>query len=297
MNILPVEKQIQAIAALTEGMSIRATERLTGAHRDTIMRLGVRVGQGCALLHDRLMYGLNIGVVEIDELWAYVGKKQARVDVGEVVEKGDQYTFLAIDGTNKAIVSYLTGKRNAVSTRAFISDLRQRVVNQPQITTDGFPHYVEAIRIMFGPQVDYARLVKNYRSVRGNEAAIRYSPGNIVSVSTEVVTGTRDRRISTSYVERTNLTVRMSQRRFTRLTNGFSKKLENHQAAVALFAAHYNLCRVHETLRTTPAMALGVSDHIWSIGELLDAAIGQKEEPKSPFRKGGPFRVIQGGRK
>lgn len=293
MNILSIEKQIQAIAALTEGMSIRATERLTGAHRDTVMRLGVRVGQGCALLHDRMMYGLNIGRIEIDELWAYIGKKQAHVTIGEF-DKGDAYTFLAMDGTNKAIISHLTGKRNAMNTRHFISDLRQRVVNQPQITTDGYPHYVDAIQGIFGPQVDYARLVKNYRSVRGNEAAIRYSPGAIVSVATQVVSGSRSRPISTSYIERTNLTVRMSQRRFTRLTNGFSKKLENHQAAVALFVAHYNLCRVHETLRTTPAMALGVSDHIWSIGELVNAALAESE-PESPYRKGGPFRVIQGG--
>jgi IS1 family transposase len=295
MNILPLEKQVAAIAALTEGMSIRATERMTGIHRDTIMRLGARVGQGCTLLHDQLMQGLQVGVVEIDELWAYVGKKQAKVEVAEYGEFGDQYTFLALDGVNKAIISHHTGRRNAASTRHFISDLRQRVVNQPQITTDGFPHYVEAIRGIFGPQIDYAMLVKSYRAVRGNEAAVRYSPGNIVSVATQVVSGTRDRKISTSYVERANLTVRMSQRRFTRLTNGFSKKIENHQAAVSLFVAHYNLCRVHETLRTTPAMALGVSDHIWSIAELVNAVLGQKA-PESPYRKGGPFRVIQGGR-
>lgn len=153
MNILPFEKQVQAIASLTEGMSIRATERLIDVHRDTVMRLGVRVGHGCALLHDRLMNGLNIGRIEIDELWAFIGKKQARVDLSEIADKGDAYTFLAMDGTHKGIISHLTGKRNALNTRAFISDLRQRVVNQPQITTDGFPHYVEAIRVMFGPQV------------------------------------------------------------------------------------------------------------------------------------------------
>jgi len=297
MNILSLEKQTHAIAALTEGMSIRATERLVGAHRDTIMRLAVRVGQGCARLHDALMVDLQINVIEMDELWAYVGKKQARVELGEVQEKGDQYSFLAMDATNKAILSFYTGKRNAQSTRAFISDLRQRVVNQPQITSDGFAHYKDAILGIFGPQIDYARLVKSYRTTRGNEAAIRYSPGAMVAVATEVVAGRRDRKISTSYVERVNLSVRMGQRRFTRLTNGFSKKLENHQAAVALFVAHYNLCRVHETLRMTPAMALGVTDHIWTVGELVAEALGQPEPPPSPWRKDGPFRVIEGGRK
>lgn len=296
MNILSFEKQVSAIAALCEGNSIRATERLVGAHRDTIMRLGVRIGQGCARLHNALMHDLQPQVVELDELWAYVGKKQARVELGEVQEKGDQYTFLALDATNKAILSFYTGKRNAQSTRFFVSDLRQRVINSPQITSDGFPHYVPAITAIFGPQVDYAMLVKNYRVVQGNQAQIRYSPGAIVSVSRQVVAGRPDeRRISTSYVERTNLTVRMSQRRFTRLTNGFSKKLENHQAAVALFVAHYNFCRVHEALRITPAMALGVSDHIWSVAELIMNATAEVES-YSPYRKDGPFRVIDGGR-
>jgi len=296
MNILSIEKQTSAIAALTEGMSIRAVERLTGAHRDTIMRLGVRVGQGCARLHDALFYNLHSSVIELDELWAYVGKKQARVELGDVQEKGDQYTFLALDATNKAIISYYTGKRSGPSTRYFISDLRQRVINQPQITSDGFAHYVPSVTAIFGEGVDFAQLVKSYRTTRGNEAAIRYSPGAMVSVSKQVVAGNPNRRrISTSYVERVNLSVRMGQRRFTRLTNGFSKKLENHQAAVSLFVAHYNLCRVHETLRITPAMALGVTDHIWTVGELVASALGEKE-PYSPYRRGGPFRVIDGGK-
>lgn len=296
MNVLPFETQVAAISALTEGMSIRATERLTGAHRDTIMRLGVRVGQGCARLHDALIYQVQVGQVQIDELWAYVGKKQARIELGEFADKGDQYTFLAMDAVNKAIISFYTGKRNAVSTRAFISDLRQRVINRPQITTDGFSHYTDAIMGIFGEDVDYAMMVKNYRAVRGNEAAVRYSPGVIVSVSKQVVAGRPNRRrVSTSHIERVNLSVRMQQRRFTRLTNGFSKKLENHQAAVSLFVAHYNLCRVHETLRVTPAMALGVTDHVWSIAELIHEA-GLEKEPYSPWRKGGPFRVIEGGK-
>ncbi len=297
MNTLPFEKQVSAIASLTEGNSIRATERLIGAHRDTIMRLGIRVGHGCKRLHDTLFVNLHSHVIQCDELWAYIGKKQARVRVGEDAALGDQYTYLAMDDLNKAILSYFTGKRSALSTRMFIADLRQRVINQPQITTDGLAFYEEAILRTFGPGVDYAMLIKNYRTTKGNEAAIRYSPGAIVSISKQVVAGNPNpRRVSTSHIERVNLSVRMHQRRFTRLTNGFSKKLENHEAAVALFVAHYNLCRVHETIRMTPAMAMGVTDHIWSIAELVSEALTQPEPVPTPWRKGGPFRVVQGGK-
>lgn len=298
MNILPFDKQISAISSLCEGNSIRATERLIGAHRDTIMRLGVRVGQGCARLHDALFTSLNVSVIQVDELWAYIGKKQAKVrELGEGAELGDQYTFLAMDDLRKGIISYYTGKRSATSTRYFIADLRQRVVNQPQINSDGLAFYKDAILGMFGPQVDYVMIVKNYAVAQGNQAQVRYSPGAVVAVNKQVVSGNPNpRRTSTSHIERVNLSVRMSQRRFTRLTNGFSKKLENHQAAVALFVAHYNLCRVHETIRMTPAMAMGVTDHIWSVGELVAEALSQKEPEPSPWRKGGPFRVIEGGK-
>lgn len=297
MNILPIEKQISAIASLSEGNSIRATERLIGVHRDTIMRLGVRVGRGCKRLHDALFVNLHSSVIQVDELWAYIGKKQARVRAAhDSAEMGDQYTYLAMDDLNKAILSYYTGKRSAPSTRAFIADLRQRVVNQPQINSDGFAPYRDAILGTFGPTVDYAMIVKNYAVAQGNQAQVRYSPGAVVAVSKQVVAGNPNpRRTSTSHIERVNLSVRMSQRRFTRLTNGFSKKLENHEAAVALFVAHYNLCRVHETIRMTPAMAMGVTDHIWSIGELVSQALTQPEPEPTPWRKGGPFRVIVGG--
>ncbi len=294
MNILPIEKQVQAIAALTEGCSIRAVQRLTGIHRDTIMRLGVRVGEGCAKLHDGMMRDLNVPILELDEIWSYVGKKQKNVKLGET-DKGDWYTFIGLDATNKAIVSYLTGKRSAGATQAFVADLRERVVNRPQITSDGFSPYVDAVELAFGADADFAQLIKHYAKVSGNEASRRYSPGHVVAVESQVVAGEPDkRRISTSFVERQNLTLRMQQRRFTRLTNGFSKKLENHKAAVGLYVAHYNLCRVHEAHRITPAMALGVTDHIWSIGELVESALsGEIQEPVG--RKVGGFRVIDGG--
>lgn len=292
MNILPFNKQIAAIAALTEGCSIRATERLTGTHRDTIMRLGVRVGEGCARLHDRLMQNLNIPILECDEIWSYVGKKQRRTTPDER-HLGDQYTYIGMDATRKAIISYTTGKRNPETTKLFVNDLWARIINRPQITTDGYGPYMDAIIEAFGEGVDFAQLVKSYSAAHSVEAARRYSPAHVVRVERQVVTGFPDRRrISTSYVERGNLTLRMQQRRFTRLTNGFSKKLENHCAAVALYVAHYNLCRVHEALRITPAMALGVTNHIWHTGELIAAAT--ETEPTPDGRRVGRFQVFDG---
>ena len=292
MNILPFDRQVQAIAALTEGCSIRATERLTDIHRDTIMRFGVRVGEGCADLHDRMMRGLQVPILEFDEVWGYVGKKQRRTGLSET-DKGDQYTFTALDATSKAIISYLTGKRTEDNTRAFVNDVWERIINRPQITTDGFGPYIEAVAECFGDGVDFAQLVKHYAAENTVNAARRYSPPHVVRVERLVVSG-RPRHVSTSYVERSNLTLRMQQRRFTRLTNGFSKKLRNHRAAVALYVAHYNLCRVHETIRMTPAMALGVADHIWTIGELIEAATGP-DTPEPEGKRVGRFRVIDGG--
>ena len=290
MNILPIEKQICAIAALTEGCSIRATERLTDTHRDTVMRLGVRVGEACARLHDRMMRDLQVPILEFDEIWGYIGKKQRRVEPGET-DKGDQYTFTALDATSKTIISYVTGKRNEATTRAFVNDVWERIVNRPQITTDGWKPYIDAVAECFGDGADFAQLVKHYAAEHSVEAKRRYSPPQVVWVEQRVVSG-RPRHISTSYVERSNLTLRMQQRRFTRLTNGFSKKLRNHKAAVALYVAHYNLCRVHETIRMAPAMALGVADHIWTIGDLVGAAINSESVPP----RYAPFTVIDGGR-
>ena len=279
-------------------MSIRATERLTGVHRDTIMRLSARVGRGCAELHDRMMVGLRPGRVELDELWAYVGKKQKRVTPKERDVKGDQYTFVALAGAARAIISYRTGKRDSLNTDRFIWDLRERVIGAPEISADGWTHYPAVIREAFGNRVAFGQITKTYRVTDlRKDAAHRYSPAAVVAVSCEVVSGV-PAQISTSYVERQHLTLRMSQKRFARLGNGFSKKLENHEAAVSLYVGHYNLCRVHEALRATLAMALGVADHVWSIGELIDAALAtQPTEPvvTSPDRR-RQFRVIEGGR-
>ena len=273
MNILPFERQIEVIAALTEGCSIRSTERLTGVHRDTIMRLGVRVGNGCKYVHDRYMRDLNVGRIELDEIWSFVGKKQRRAKIAGTRDFGDQYIFVALDATGKAILSYMVGKRGAEVTQAFVADLRERVINRPEISTDGFRYYVDAIEWAFGTEVDFGQIVKHYQGEPGPEAARRYSPGYVVNVTKKQIMG-RPERISTSLVERSNLTVRMQCRRFTRLTHGFSKKLDDHKAAVSLYVGRYNFCRVHETLRITRTMALGVTDHIWNIGELVESALG-----------------------
>jgi IS1 family transposase len=299
MNILPRDKQIEIISALTEGLSIRATERLTGVHRDTIMRLGARVGRGCAALHDGMFVGIRTGRVELDELWSYVGKKQRRVTRTDGRNVGDQYTFIALAGATRAIISYRTGKRDGDNTDDFIRDLRERVIGAPEISADGFRHYPPAIRDAFGNRIAFGQITKTYSvtHLAVKEAARRYSPAEVIAVARDVVSGV-PAQISTSYVERQHLTLRMSSKRFARLGNAFSKKLENHAAAVSLYVAHYNLCRVHEALRTTPAVALGIADRVWTIGDLLDAALAKvpvEPETTAPQRR-RRFRVIQGGK-
>src|SRR6266851_6968105 len=274
MNILSRDKQIEVIAALCEGVGIRTASRLTGVNRGTVGTLALRVGLGCMELHDRMMVGIRTERLELDEAWSFVGKKQKNVQRHEIHAKGDQYIFIAMAGTQKAIVSWGVGKRNMDSTMDFLHDLRGRVIGQPEISTDGFHPYRMAIRDAFGDGASHGVIVKTYSVTHlVKEAQGRYSPAAVVAVSKEVVTGDPDQYISTSYVERQNLSLRMGQRRFTRLTIGFSKKLDNHVAAVALYVAHYNLCRVHNALKTTPAKALGVADRTWSVAQLVDAAL------------------------
>ena len=284
MNSLPLTKKVQVISALVEGASIRSTERLTATHRDTIMRLGRDVGEGCEKLHDRLFRDLQVNVLEVDELWSYIAKKQARLQPGDSSEWGDSYTFVGLDATRKAIVSYSVAHRDGESTDAFCADLRARILNRPQISSDGFVPYIAAIEAAFGADVDYGQIVKEYA---GSTAVVpvshRYSPPRVVRTERIRVAGHPDTdKISTSFVERNNLNFRMGNRRFTRLTNAFSKKLRNHAASVALWVAYYNLCRVHATLRTTPAMAMGVTDHVWTVEELIVAALAKDTAPEAP---------------
>ena len=297
MSLLSRDHQIQIIGCLTEGMSIRAIERLTGIHRDTIMRLGARMGRGCAELHDRIMVGLRVGRIEMDELWAFVGKKQRHLKRTDSAEKGDQYTFIALASSSRAIIGYRTGKRQGGTTDEFVQDLRGRVIGSPEISTDGFLPYQPAIRDAF-ENSSHGVINKTFSvtHLTVNQAQHRYSPAAVIAVAREAVRGEPE-QISTSYVERSNLSIRMASRRFTRLTNGFSKKLDNHLSAVALYIAHYNLCRVHESLRTTPAVQLGITDRVWSLGDLIDAALAvATPDPTetAPDRR-RKFRVIQGG--
>lgn len=235
------------------------------------------------------------GRLELDEIWGYVGKKQKRVERHEISHKGDQYTFIAMSASAKAIISYRTGKRDSENTDLFVQDLRQRVIGAPEISTDGFHPYKVSIRDAFNGKASHGVIVKTYSvtNLAVKDAARRYSPAEVVAVSREVESGLPS-YISTSYVERQNLTLRMTQKRFARLTNGFSKKLDHHAAAVSLYVAHYNLCRVHGALRTSPAVALGIAQRVWSIGDLLDTTLSL--EPNRPIRVKRNFTVIEGGR-
>jgi IS1 family transposase len=269
VNVLRTEKKLAVLGALVEGCSVRSTERLTGVHRDTICKLLARVGGGCASLLDELMVNLGCERLELDELWSFVGKKQRHVKATDDASRvGDQWVYVAIDATSKLIPSFLVGKRDAANTNAFVSDVAARLRNRVQLSTDGLRLYVEAVNAAFGDDVDYAQVVKTYETDFAGEG--RYSPPKIASTEkTPIVWAPIAEYVSTSYVERSNLSMRMGMRRFTRLTNAFSKKLENHVAAVALFVAHYNFVRRHTTLRTTPAMAAGVESRMWGLDELL----------------------------
>ncbi len=241
-NILKREKQETIIKCLVDGSSIRATERITEVHRDTIMRLMVRVGEGCAKVLDEEMRGLTCQRLEVDELWGFIGKKQ-RHDTGEddIKRVGDVWTFVAIDADTKLIPAHLVGKRDRGCTLQFMEDLGMRVTNRPQISSDAMGLYLEAVQFGFGQDVDYGTIVKSYEAEPIGSG--RYSAPKVTGTKKAVHIGDPNEAfISTSYVERSNLTMRMCMGRLTRLTNGFSKKLENHKAATALHFAHYNFC-------------------------------------------------------
>jgi IS1 family transposase len=271
MNALKPEKKLAVLSALVEGNSIRSTERMTGVHRDTIMRLLVEVGDRCQMILDERMRDFHSRLIQADEIWTYCRCKQQRLADEEQnnPELGDQYVFVALDAESKLIPLFVVGKRDTVTAHRFIDGLRQRLNGngRVQLTTDGFRAYLTAVEEFFGNDVDYAQLVKVYGSEPAGDG--RYAPPKVTEVVSTPITGNPDpRHISTSYVERQNLTIRMMCRRFTRLTNAFSKKLANLKAALALHFAYYNFCRIHQTLRVTPAMAAGVTDRIWNLQDL-----------------------------
>lgn len=258
------------------------------------MRLGARIGAGCAVIHDAMFNGLRVGQIQIDELWAFVGKKQRRLRPSDPPERGDCYTFIALDALGKSILAYQTGKRDGDTAREFLTDLRARVIGAPMLSSDAFAPYQNLVAEIFGDEVHYGQIVKRYIGEPHRDAARRYSPGIVIDVErTKLLGQPPEHLIGTSHIERLNLTVRMRQRRFTRLTNAYSKKVENHAAAVSLFVAHYNFCRVHETLRVTPAMELGLSDRAWSTSALIKASEVALATPIG--RQVGRFRVIDGG--
>jgi len=271
MNTLATAKKVSVLSALLEGNSVRSTERITGTHRDTICRLLVEAGDSCNDLLDTKMRNLHPRYLQLDEIWMYVQKKNRRVREGDSPEMGDAWVYVAIDAETKLIPAYHVGKRHLADTRIFLWDLYGRIEGRTQITTDGLFHYTASIPDTFGLDVDFAQLVKLYGDY-GQHGSERYSPSPIVEVISKIRTGNPDREhISTSYVERQNLTMRMQMRRFTRLTNAFSKKLENLKAACALHFAHYNFVRVHQSLRVTPAMAAGITERVWELEELIAA--------------------------
>jgi IS1 family transposase len=271
-NVLSTDKKIAVIGALAEGSSIRSIERITGVHRDTIMRLGVKVGQGCAAIMDAKMRNLSCKRLEMDEIWGFVGKKERHVKQGDSMEVGSVWTFCAIDADTKLVPAFMVGHRDPATTQAFVKDVAGRMANRVQISTDGLKSYIAAIDKAFGTEVDYAQIIKIY----GNEQIDnrRYSPpSGVISSEKLIYTGNpNEDLISTSYIERLNATTRTHMRRLTRLTLAFSKKRENFVAAVGLHFAYYNFVKRHNTLRCTPAMAAGVTGTTWSVADLVEAA-------------------------
>jgi IS1 family transposase len=252
-----------------EGNSIRATCRMTGFAKGTVLKLLAELGNACAAYHQAHVRDVHARRIQCDEIWSFVGAKQKNVSEEKMNQGcGDVWTWTAIDADSKLIISYLVGQRGAEWAYSFMEDVASRIASRVQITTDGHRAYVDAIEGVFGMDCDYAMLIKLYGSASNVDT--RYSPGECIGVEKKIWTGNPDpRHISTSFVERQNLTMRMSMRRFTRLTNAFSKKIENHEAAIALHFMYYNFCRVHKTLRVTPAMESGLSSHVWEIEELV----------------------------
>lgn len=266
------DKALLAIQLLLEGTSIRSAERITQLHRDTIIKLLVVAGERCIQLMESKMKNLRCARIQSDEIWTFVGEKKRNVRVEDSPEMGDAWVFIALDADTKLIPAFTIGKRTKETTYAFLTGLRNRLAEEHrfQITTDGFAFYRRGVEDVFAGQADFAQLIKLYGDHGQHDAAGRYSPAPMTQTIVKIRDGRPNRRhISTSFVERQNLSIRMSIRRFTRLTNAFSKKLDNLKAACALHFAYYNFCRIHQTLRVSPALEAGIADHIWTLRELL----------------------------
>lgn len=272
MNRLSIEKRAQILGMFSEGMSLRSTSRLADVSINTVSKLLVDVGAACMEYQDKTFHDLQCKRIQVDEIWSFCRAKAKNVPEEHKNEFGwgDVWTWVAIDADTKLVPSWLIGNRGLVCATEFIADLKSRLAHRVQLTSDGYHQYLRAVESAFGSDVDYAMLMKIYGP--GLEQH-RYSPPQCVGIRRDMVRGNPDPdHVSTSYVERQNLTMRMSMRRFTRLTNAFSKKIENHMAATAIYFMHYNFARIHKSLRVTPAMAAGVSDHVWSLEEICELA-------------------------
>ncbi|HMK76436.1 MAG TPA: IS1 family transposase [Thermodesulfobacteriota bacterium] len=270
MNTLKKEKQRQVVAALVEGNSIRATCRMTGVAKNTVVKLLVALGKACAEYQDKVLRNLTCKKIQCDEIWAFCYAKEKNVpeDKKGQFGYGDVWTFTALDADTKLISSWSIGRRDADCATEFLKDLAARLKNRVQLTTDGHKMYLEAVESAFGSEIDFSQLIKIYGNTE--ESQKRYSPAQCIGTEKIKINGSpKDESISTSYVERQNLSMRMNMRRFTRLTNGFSKKVENLFYAEALYFMYYNFCRIHQTLRITPAMAAKVTDRLWEIDDII----------------------------
>jgi IS1 family transposase len=288
MNRLSNEDRARILHLLCEGMSIRAITRLTGASKNTVSKLLVDAGKACAAYHDANVRNVKASRVQVDEIWSFTYAKQKNVATAKDAPEGagDTWTWTALDADSKMIVSYLVGARDAEYAMWFMDDLAARLANRVQLTSDGHKAYLDAVEGAFGCDVDYAQLVKMYGPTMA--APGRYSPAECTGSKKIRVMGSPDiEAVSTSYVERQNLTMRMHMRRFTRLTNAFSKKVENHAHAVALHMMYYNFVRIHKTLRMTPAMAAGVTDRLWEIADIAKLVEDAETKPtkRGPYKK------------
>lgn len=280
MNRLSPEQRAAVVSALVEGCSIRSTVRMTGVAKNTVAKLLADLGTACLAFHDATVRGLTCQRVQADEAWSFVYAKAKNVPLEKLGEAGDVWTWVAMDADTKLAVDWRVGGRDAAVARDFMEGVAKRIGNRMQLTTDAHGVYLSAVFNAFGFEVDYAQLVKLYGADRSGEA--RYSPAVCTGCRKIRLIGAPDKKhVSTSYIERQNLTLRMSMRRFTRLTNAFSKKVENHAHAVALHFVHYNFCRKHMTLGQTPAQAAGLADHAWTLAEL----VGLLERSERPVRR------------
>lgn len=282
---LSADVRLRVVHALCEGTSINATARQTGASKNAILRLLPRIGEGAARIHNRLVRGISAALIQCDEVWSYCGKKQRRVTPNDPPGIGEAYCFIAIDVNTRLVIAYLSGRRDAANTERFIADLRSRVAVLPQITTDGWNPYISSVLAAFGASVNYAMAMKNYRNKPQPDDEVRYEPPRGVFVTKQVISGApRMDKCSTVHIESQNFTVRTHVHRLARLARGYSKKPENHRAALALHFLYYNAVKHHSALRTTPFVAAGLTERPWSTAEMIEACFAEPAaEPPKPM--------------